>query len=145
MIRKVHFSDLNELLEIEAEAFPKSQYDLQELWSLHLRYPKTFLVAIGDQIDGYIVSSPDGHIISMAVRAACRRCGIGTRLVQEIATRCAGSSLQLEVRVGNVGAQKFYQKLGFRTLGKRHKYYHNGEDALLMELSDIGSGTAENR
>lgn len=139
MIRRVHSSDLSELLEIEAEAFPKSQYDLRELWSLRVRYPKTFLVAVGDQIDGYIVFSPDGHVISMAVRAAHRRRGIGTRLVHETAARCAGKSLRLEVRASNVAAQKFYKRLGFRTLGRRDRYYQDGEDALFMERSVTAS------
>ena len=139
MIRQVHFSDLNELLEIEAEAFPKSQYDLEEFRSLYVRYPRTFLVAVGDQIDGYIVFSPDGHVISMAVRAERRRRGIGTRLVLETAARCAGNSLLLQVRVSNVGAQKFYQRLGFRTRGRRDRYYQDGEDGLVMERFVTGN------
>ena len=133
MIRKVRPADFDELLKIEAEAFPKSQYDLGQFWNLHQTYPKTFLVDVSDFINGYIVFSLEGHLISMAVRSERRRMGTGTRLVQEAIAHCAGKPLLLEVRVSNVGAQEFYLALGFNFIGRAKGYYHNGEDALLME------------
>jgi len=133
MIRKVRPADFDELLKIEAEAFPKSQYDLGEFWMLHQTYPNTFLVEVSDLMDGYIVFSLDGHLISMAVRSERRRKGTGTRLVQEAIAHCVGKPLRLEVRVGNVGAQEFYLALGFNLIGRAKGYYHDGEDALLME------------
>jgi ribosomal-protein-alanine N-acetyltransferase len=133
MIRKVQPSDFEELLKIEAEAFPKSQYDLGQFWSLHQTYPNTFLVDVSDLIDGYIVFNLEGHLISMAVRSKERRKGIGTRLVQEAAAYCGDQPLLLEVRVSNVGAQEFYLALGFNFIGRAKGYYHDGEDALLME------------
>ena len=133
MIRPVHSKDFDELLQIEALAFPKSQYDREELWLLSLKYPHTFLVTVSDQMDGYIVFRPDGHIISMAVRPHKRRVGIGTKLVQKVIGHCSGKSLRLEVRVSNVGAQRFYLHLGFRIKARIDGYYHDGEDAFLME------------
>jgi ribosomal-protein-alanine N-acetyltransferase len=133
MIRPVNSKDLDELLQIEAQAFPKSQYDREELWLLSLKYPHTFLVTVSNQIDGYIVFRPDGHLISMAVRPHKRRVGIGTRLVQKVIGHCSGSSLRLEVRVSNVGAQRFYLNLGFGIKARIDGYYHDDEDAFLME------------
>jgi ribosomal-protein-alanine N-acetyltransferase len=133
MIRKVRPADFDELLKIEAEAFPKSQYDLGQFWNLHQTYPYTFLVDVSDFINGYIVFSLEGHLISMAVRSERRRMGTGTRLVQEAIAHCAGKPLLLEVRVSNVGAQEFYLALGFNFMGRAKGYYHDGEDALLME------------
>ena len=132
MIRPICSTDFHEVLEIEAQAAPKSRYGLWELWRLYLRYPRTFLVAVSQRIDGYIVFSPDGHVISMVVRPQRRRCGIGTRLIQRAIADCAGRPLRLEVREGNLGAQKFYRSLGFRTSKRLRCYYHDGEDALLM-------------
>ena len=139
MIRPVHSKDLDELLQIEAQAFPKSQYDREELWLLSLKYPHTFLVTVSNQIDGYIVFRADGHIISMAVRPDKRRMGIGTRLVQKAIGCCSGQSLHLEVRVSNVGAQRFYLNLDFRIKARIKGYYHDGEDAFLMERPAGGS------
>jgi [ribosomal protein S18]-alanine N-acetyltransferase len=133
MIRPVHSADFDELLRIEEQAFPKSQYDRGELWILHIKYPQTFLVTLSDQIDGYIVFRPDGHIISMAVTPKRRRTGVGTCLVKEAIDHCRGKSLRLEVRVSNVGAQKFYQSLGFILKARIGRYYQDGEDAFLME------------
>jgi ribosomal-protein-alanine N-acetyltransferase len=135
MIRPLHLEDFDELLQIEAQAFPKSQYDREELWLLSLKYPHTFLVTVSNQVDGYIVFSADGHIISMAVRPQKRREGIGTRLVQKVIDQCSGKSLRLEVRVSNVGAQRFYLNLDFRIKARIVGYYHDGEDAFLMERS----------
>ena len=140
MIRPVHSADFDELLQIEAQAFPKSQYDREELWILHLKYPHTFLVALSDQIDGYIVFRPDGHIISMAVTPERRRTGVGTCLVKEAIDHCRRKSLRLEVRVSNVGAHKFYQSLGFIIKAKIGRYYQDGEDALIMERPASESG-----
>ncbi len=140
MIRPVHSKDFDELVQVEALAFPKSQYDREELWLLSLKYPHTFLVTVSDQIDGYIVFRPDGHIISMAVRPHKRRVGIGTRLVQKVIGHCSGKSLRLEVRVSNVGAQRFYLHLGFRIKARIDGYYHDGEDAFVMESPASGSG-----
>lgn len=139
MIRPVTSQDFEELLEIEAQASPKSQYDLWELKFLHWRYPDTFLVSVSDLIDGYIVFSPDGHVLSMGVRPERRRRGIGTRLIREAMAHCAGKCLSLEVRVSNLGAKKFYLNCGFRELTKVPGYYHNGEDALRMERPVIGN------
>ena len=133
MIRKVQPPDFEELLKIEAEAFPKSQYDLGQFWNLHQTYPNTFLVDVTELINGYIVFSLEGHLISMAVRSGQRRKGIGTRLVQEASAYCADKPLLLEVRVSNLGAQEFYLALGFNFIGRAKGYYHDGEDALLME------------
>ena len=133
MIRKVQPADFEELLKIEAEAFPKSQYDLGQFWNLHQTYPNTFLVDVTELINGYIVFSLEGHLISMAVRSGLRRKGIGTRLVQEASAYCADKPLILEVRVSNLGAQEFYLALGFNFIGRAKGYYHDGEDALLME------------
>lgn len=133
MIRKVQPVDFEELLKIEAEAFPKSQYDLGQFWNLHQTYPNTFLVDVTELINGYIVFSLEGHLISMAVRFDRRRKGIATRLVQEASAYCGDKPLLLEVRVSNVGAQEFYLALGFNFIGRAKGYYHDGEDALLME------------
>jgi ribosomal-protein-alanine N-acetyltransferase len=144
MIRKVRPADFDELLKIEAEAFPKSQYDLGQFWSLHQTYPNTFLVDVSDLINGYIVFSLDGQVISMAVRSKLRRRGIGTRLLQEAVAYCGGKPLLLEVRVSNVGAQEFYLALGFNFIGRAKGYYHDGEDALLMERPGTASKGSEN-
>ncbi len=83
------------------------------------------------------------HIATIAVHPDYRRQGIGelilTKALQdgyEAGTRHA----LLEVHAGNEAAQNLYRKFGFKTVGKRPKYYKdNGEDAVLMNLDDLES------
>jgi ribosomal protein S18 acetylase RimI-like enzyme len=135
-IRTVRVEDLRQLLQIEAEAAPKSRLAAWELLTLSLSYRETFLVAEGDRILGYVVFSPKDRIISLVVGRKSRRRGIGTLLMQEVIRRSPGTRLTLEVRVGNQGARSFYQKLGFRERARMPNYYPDGEDGLLMEMDE---------
>jgi ribosomal-protein-alanine N-acetyltransferase len=141
LVRPARPSDLEEILEIEAQAAPKSYYTAWELWSLQLRYSDTFVVAANNHLDGYVVFSPEGHVISIAVAPLRRRRGIGTLLMQYVIDYCAGKTLRLEVRVRNRPAQEFYLSLGFRKGARMRRYYEDGEDGLAMERLPTGSGT----
>jgi ribosomal protein S18 acetylase RimI-like enzyme len=44
----------------------------------------------------------------------------------------------LEVRAGNNGAICLYQGFDFKIIGRRIKYYPDGEDALVMEREISG-------
>lgn len=41
----------------------------------------------------------------------------------------------LEVKASNQGALSLYSKLDFDEVGRRRRYYPNGEDALLLQKS----------
>jgi len=78
----------------------------------------------------------EGHITNIAVHPEFRRCGAGCRIMDELLKICRESgilSLTLEVRRGNLPAQKLYEKYGFRSEGIRKGYYSDtGEDAIIM-------------
>jgi ribosomal-protein-alanine N-acetyltransferase len=136
MIRPFSLSDLKNLLDVELQSFPKSAYDVSTFINLHYLHPETFLVDVdpsdpGGRLSGYIVFSPDGHVISMAVLPGCRRKGIGKALIQKAMMHPSTRSLKLEVRRSNRDAQAFYLKMGFRIAGKIPGYYGD-EDALVM-------------
>ncbi|MGE5311917.1 MAG: GNAT family N-acetyltransferase, partial [Nitrospirota bacterium] len=94
---------------------------------------ENFLVAEGEEIVGYVVFTPKGHLISLVVARRHRRQGIGTRLVEEVIRCLPGIALRLEVRVGNHGARRFYERLGFGQVERMESYYSDGEDGLLLE------------
>jgi ribosomal-protein-alanine N-acetyltransferase len=50
------------------------------------------------------------------------------------ATARRAASLVLEVRASNAPAIRFYQGFGFVEVGRRKRYYKDGEDARLMML-----------
>jgi ribosomal-protein-alanine N-acetyltransferase len=78
------------------------------------------------------------HILSIAVDPAQRRRGVARALLDAVlceeTARGARRAL-LEVRVSNLAARAFYASTGFVAVGRRPRYYANGEDALLMTRS----------
>ena len=134
MIRCFSFSDLDQILETESRSFPKSPYDRTTLINLYWLYPETFRVYLDTEglIRGYIVFSQDGHIISIAVHPQARRRGIGRELIQEVIHYPKVKKVWAEVRKSNEGAQAFYRKMGFQTVGTIPNYYGN-EDAWVIQ------------
>lgn len=78
----------------------------------------------------------EAHIATIAVHPDFRRRGIGKALLRAgmDAAYAEGARIyQLEVRAGNLAAQKMYADFGYEVVGRRSKYYQdNGEDALLL-------------
>ncbi len=139
MIRPFALSDLDSILNIEREAFPKSPYDWSTFIQLYSLYPKTFLVYVGmipgqqeGPLLGYIIFSPDGHIISIAVHPQQRRKWIGKKLLQRVIEFPHAKKIWAEVRRSNKGAQAFYFRMGFKIVRTVPNYYGK-EDALIIQ------------
>ncbi len=139
MIQPFVLSDLDRILQIELQAFPKSPYDWTTFINLYFLYPETFLVYIvpaseqkESQILGYIIFTKEGHIISIAVRSRHRRRGIGKTLLARAMATPRIEKVWAEVRKSNQGAQAFYLRMGFQVTGVVPNYYEN-EDALIFQ------------
>jgi ribosomal protein S18 acetylase RimI-like enzyme len=97
----------------------------------------------------------EAHLDLLGVDCDYRRKGLGRRLVQwlEKPALVAGiSTVFLEVRGSNHGAQAFYERLGYRKLADIPHYYQGREAAMRMgrELGcwgqpepDVWTGLAE--
>lgn len=90
------------------------------------------------QVLGYAglhVVLDEGYIDNVAVRPACRRQGVGDRLLDTFCRfgQAHLASLTLEVRPSNTAAVALYEKHGFQVSGRRKDYYSEPkEDALLL-------------
>jgi len=76
-----------------------------------------------------------GHLCNIGVSPRYRRRGVGQLLVRRTEHQFAlelATGVQLVVRVSNSGAQRFYQRMGYRPVFGIDQYYANGEDALVM-------------
>ena len=81
----------------------------------------------------------EGEILNLAVAKGDRRQGEGAALSRQMMNSFAARGVQrvfLEVRESNLGAIAFYQRLGFRQVGRREGYYQQpAEAALILEHS----------
>jgi len=136
---------LRAVLRIEGRSQPRG-------WSLglflgELARPegRSYLVA---KVDGHVVGfagmlfiGDEGHVATISVDPGWRRQGVGARLMTVLcrqAISAGASSLTLEVRAGNTGAQALYRMFGLAPAGVRRAYYKDdGEDALVMWAHDV--------
>ncbi len=138
------------LAEMHAACFARSS---QEPWSAKaiatlLDTPNTVgFIALTpeDEASGFIIgrsAAAEIEILTLCVAPAFRRQGVATALIGKLADTLSPSSrILLEVAVTNRGAQKLYESLGFREVGRRPGYYRrdgNAVDALIL-------GRVENR
>ncbi|MFQ5910723.1 MAG: GNAT family N-acetyltransferase [Thermoplasmata archaeon] len=80
-------------------------------------------------------SATTARILILVVREGLRSRGIGTALMNDFINRIASEGLnrvELEVRKSNLGARRFYQRLGFETIDLIPGFYTDGEDAVKM-------------
>jgi [ribosomal protein S18]-alanine N-acetyltransferase len=106
-----------------------------------------FLARVGSPAEtvGFILgqlAADEAEILSLGVRSASQRHGIGRRLVQALcraAKKADAKRLFLDVAPGNVAALGLYRAMGFCEVGRRKDYYdHTGrpsEDALTLALA----------
>lgn len=137
-IRRLTYADLPQVIAIERRAFP-TPWSLA-MFVLELSKPSGICLAgrLEDRIVGYLVCSRYDtvwHVMNIAVDDRLRRAGIASGLLARLFELADGPHEQytLEVRTSNDAAITLYERLGFRTAGRRRGYYHdNREDALIM-------------
>jgi len=88
------------------------------------------------------------HLNLLAVKPGYQRLGIGRQLIDwlEASARTAGIfTVNLELRAANDSARAFYEKLGYREVGRKAAYYDGREDALRMthDLTVTAASPAE--
>ena len=142
-IRPAEPTDLEKIYVVEKLSF-KYPYS-RRLLSYLILHASVFLVAeFRGEIIGYVCGAIEkrdciyGHIYSIAVHPNHRRKGVGKALMMraiEIFKTHGARKIILECRVSNMAAIRFYRKLGFRMAGIIRRYYRDGEDALVMELT----------
>lgn len=148
VIRRMQKKDVPQVAAIERAVFPRPWSEESFRREVETNPVARYLVAERDgRILGYAgawVVLDECHITNVAVEETARGQGIGKKLVQALmqyVSNLGAAWADLEVRVSNTRAQHVYAQAGFRSVGKRKKYYEdNGEDAFLMvceEMPDV--------
>ena len=144
--RPARREDVPEITAIEEASFPvpwRREFFEGELREIH---PPRFHRVLERQLPGIpsiaaylfaVILFDEFHINKIATHPVVRGEGHGRRLMEEAIAAAAArraASLVLEVRASNAPAIRFYQGFGFVEVGRRKRYYKDGEDARLMML-----------
>lgn len=132
---------------IENRIFPRP-------WSPALYYseltmPSTrlyYVALLSGEVVGYVgcmLIVGEGHITTIGVAPEYQRRKIGLMLLHRVtldAIARGATSMTLEVRVANLGAQALYRSFGYAPAGIRKNYYAEvNEDGLVMWAQDVDS------
>lgn len=136
---------LRGVLRIEAQVYPRPWSLGLFMGELALRTSRVYLVArVGPTVVGYaglMLTADGGHVTTIAVEPTWHRHKIGSRLLLALSRQAIArgvTSLTLEVRMSNEGAQAMYRAFGFVPAGMRKNYYaETNEDALVMWAHDV--------
>jgi [ribosomal protein S18]-alanine N-acetyltransferase len=147
-LRRLGYGDLPSVIAIERRSFT-TPWSLA-MFVLELSKPSGICLAAEgpDGLAAYLVCARYDdvwHLMNVAVHPDRRREGIATQLIDRLFEEAGGGArFTLEVRVSNGPAIAMYERFGFRSAGRRRRYYHdNGEDALIMWLEAAeGAGVA---
>ena len=143
LIRKMTLADVDRVSELEAANFsmPWSKESFCEILN---NSDALYMVATQDDevigTCGIITAVGEGDICNVVVDERFRGNGIGYSLVKAVMESAAKekgvNAFTLEVRVSNLSAIGLYEKLGFKSVGVRPKFYQKPvEDAMIMWCS----------
>ncbi len=137
-LRRMEAEDLPRVMRIDALCLPRPWS--VAIWRGELDSPFGLYLVVEErgEISGHIgVRHVLGelHITTIAVMPEHRRRGQARALIgAALAAYPNAGHVHLEVRPNNAAAIALYESLGFRTTGRRPRYYGD-EDALLMTLN----------
>lgn len=150
-IRPAQASDLDAMATIADECFGASAWRRNQF---ELGEPETgqrwTLVATATPPSpaaclGYLVMAlalDEVELQALAVAPGWQNQGIGSALLRAglaVAVQRGAERVFLEVRAGNLAAQRFYRRFEFREFARRPHYYHEpDETAVLMRWSRSG-------
>ena len=141
-MRAMTEEDITGVMEIEKRSFISPWTRGMFAQTLNSPVASSFVMLEGAEIAGYIIFYGAGlemHIMNIAVDPDRRRQGIALDMMHWVIGAARTMSVEecfLEVRETNFPAQRLYEKLGFKPIGKRKGYYaETNEDAIVMVLS----------
>jgi ribosomal-protein-alanine N-acetyltransferase len=134
----VSIAHADAMAAINAAAFPPEEAWLSKIISFHIGQPGGF--GYIDRRGGMILARTtmeESEILTIAVMPQAQRQGLGRELMQAAMRHAAAAGadvMYLEVAEENIAARRLYQALHFDEIGRRKRYYSNGDDALVMRL-----------
>lgn len=140
-IRQADLTDVPAMARIERESFD-SPWSAKEITKDVMAGGGVYVaVALeGEERVGYAECrniAGEAQIYNIAIAPEMRGRGVGEALLRHVISVAEDQGCRLvtlEVKAGNDAAMKLYDKLGFREVGRRSRYYPGDKDAILMDL-----------
>ena len=140
-IRNFREEDLKTLYEIDRVCFPEDIAFSRAQLAFYLNHPKS-IARVADEpgrILGFVLACVEtptcAHVLTLDVLPDARRRKIDTSLMDtlhaKLKRRGIGASI-LEVGIGNIPAQRLYEKMQYQYLEILCGYYLGREDAYRM-------------
>lgn len=138
-IQSASWRNLFALSALEKVCFGQDAWPLLELVGM-LTIPgvvRLQAVVAGEMV-GFIAGDPrriekTGWILTLGVMPDWRRKGIGRDLLYQCEQLMGMPLVKLTVRRNNLSALQLYKKMGYKQVDIWSRYYHNGEDGLVLE------------
>lgn len=139
VLREAGLHDFFKLKRLEKLCFGEDAWPWIDILAA-LVFPQTIrlVIEIEQELAGFVIgdrrrSQKLGWIASIAVHPDHRRRGFGTRLLLACEKELDMTRVRLSLRRSNMAALQLYEQLGYKEIDRWPKYYHNGEDAIVME------------
>lgn len=140
MLRRATLNDAKEIARLEREIF-ESGWTLENVEDMLKGDSYAVVEDLNGEIIGYAsyyIHIDEGDINNIAVAEKYRKQGVGkalvTALLQDAKARGI-NKLFLEVRANNLSAIRLYESFNFKQISVRKKYYSDGQDALIYQLT----------
>ncbi len=128
------------IAELAARAFPDPWTAAAFASELARERARAWVVESEGRVAGYLLAAraaDEADVLSFAVAPDWRQRGLG-RVLLDACLRSLGAEgvrrLTLEVRSGNRAARALYAGCGLAPVGRRRRYYGDGEDAVLYGI-----------
>lgn len=154
MIRR----DMPAVMDIEQQSFEFPWSEEEFIRCLRQRNCIGMVAEREDQVAGFMIYELHKnrlHLLNFAVGAGMRRVGIGTAMIEKLASKLTAerrNRIMLEVRETNLDAQIFFRQRGFRAISVLRSFYEDSpEDAYLMQYryrataGELHSGASSDR
>lgn len=142
-VRVLASADLAPMVAVEGESFPTEPWS-EPMLRAQLNRADGISLGLPSEADGGQVlaavalgwaTAGVAELLRIAVSPPLRRKGSGRSLLRgflDEALRRGAEEIWLEVRADNEAALGLYRAAGFDETGRRHRYYADGVDAVLM-------------
>jgi ribosomal-protein-alanine N-acetyltransferase len=138
-IQSASWRDLFSLSALEKVCFEQDAWPILELFGV-LTFPGVVRLraVAADEMVGFIAGDPrrnekTGWILTLGVLPDWRRKGIARDLLSRCEQLMGMPKVKLTVRRNNLSALHLYHNMGYEQVDIWSRYYHNGEDGLVLE------------